>query len=176
MRYRETKLCKKARGARSSAILLKRNKKRDKDLHLSGSRKDSCYGWICHRCFIKGDGGHFQVGKQHVGSSLSHTATPAVPYNAGFPVAHSQILRPLLKWYYLDKGFSRSNVQKWSQSATYGRQEASYSIKASLDCTARRTPHHHFCSSSAHVPSCLGSLLSFLALMVSHSSVLYSTF
>lgn len=122
--YREAKLRSENTGAESSAILLKRNKNTDWDRHLSGSRNASCYGGICRRCLITGDGTRFQVGKQHVGSSLSRAATPAVPCNAGSPVVRSQILRPLLKWCYLDKGFSRSNVQKQSQSATYGRQQA----------------------------------------------------
>lgn len=111
MGYREAKLCNKTRGAKSSAILLKRNKNTGWDLHLSGAEK-TCYERFCHRCLIKGDGTRLQVGKQHVGSSLSHAATPDVPCNVGFPVAHSQILCPLLNQYCLDKGFSRSDVPK----------------------------------------------------------------
>lgn len=64
-------------------------------LSLSETRKDSCYGQMCHKRY-KTQWGHFQVGKQHVGSSLSRTETPAVPLSMGFPAVHSQIPCPSL--------------------------------------------------------------------------------
>lgn len=168
MGYKEAELCNRNRGAQSSAVSLKRNRNTDWDLCLSGSKKGSCYGWLCHRCLMKGQ---FQVGKQHVGSSLSHAVTPAVPYNMGFPVVHSQILHSWLKWYYLDKCFSRSTC---SLLHAAGNRQC-YSLKAALDHKACRTPFHHFCSFSAY--ALLPGVWPLLpALMVSCSSKVYFTF
>lgn len=102
---------------------------------------------MCHKCY-KRQWGHFQVGKQHVGSSLSHAELPAVPHSMGFPAVHSQIPCPSLggiTW----TAAAVMYTHRPSLLRTVDRGH--YYFIGLIDHRVCRTPHCHFCPFMASV-------------------------